>query len=144
MEPGELMRRFTGGELMLVGSTITSAYGAASGLGLDATIYQIPSSAVSADTRVVVVETLKCSALQPAETKDMERGGAGVSGGGVSGGSVKRTWKVFSEVPAVEITPRMRFVTGGVDYRIAAVTKMPLNDNPRYLELLIEDEKVSG
>ena len=139
MEPGELMRPFPAGELTRLGGTITSAYGEVSGLGIDAAIYSIPSTAVSADTRVVVVEVLKCSTIRAADARDLERAGVGVSGG-----SVKRTWKVNSEVPAVEIAPRMRFVHGGIDYRIAAVTKLPLNNDPLYLELLIEDEKVSG
>jgi hypothetical protein len=133
------MSYISDGELEQIRADMGEFMGDDTGLGLTAVIKEIPSNAVSADYRETVVDALACFGLEPADARDMERAGVGVSGG-----SVKRTWKVYSEVPAVEITPRMRFIHGGIDYRIAAVTKRPRNDAPLYLELLIEDEKVGA
>lgn len=78
--------------------------------------------------RETVVAGLRCSAVYPASQEQAERAGMALAA---------RLMVVYTAVSVAQ--PDWRLVTGGVDYRIRAVSRWPRGD-AQFVELLIEEE----
>lgn len=95
-------------------------------------VKRVPSGSNPA-ARETVVAGLRCSAVYPASQEQAERAGMALAVRLM----VVYTADVAPPTPAVQ--PDWRLVTGGVDYRIRAVSRWPRGD-AQFVELLIEEE----
>lgn len=84
--------------------------------------------------RTAVISSLACTTPQALSSEDKERAGLATTA---------RIMRSMTAVPGSTVTERHRFVTGGVDYRIRAITKVPAV-SPQFYEFLLEDEGVSA
>lgn len=83
---------------------------------------------VDPTARETEVAGLACSAVYPASGEQAERAGMA---------TVARLMVVYTAAATVQ--PDWRLVTGGVDYRIRAVSRWP-RGSAYFMELLIEEE----
>ena len=81
-----------------------------------------------AAARETMTAALPCSAVYPASTEQAERAGMALAA---------RLMVVYTDPATMQ--PDWRLVTGGVDYRIRAVSAWP-NGAGHFHEVLIEDE----
>lgn len=84
--------------------------------------------------RTTVISSLACTTPQALSSEDKERAGLATTA---------RLVRSMTAVPGSTVTEQHRFVTGGADYRIRAITKVPAVD-PQFYEFLLEDEGVSA
>ncbi len=90
-------------------------------------VKRVPSGSDPA-ARETVVAGLRCSAVYPASQEQAERAGMALA---------VRLMVVYTAVSGAQ--PDWRLVTGGVDYRIRAVSRWPRGD-AQFVEMLIEEE----
>lgn len=90
-------------------------------------VKRVPSGS-NPTARETVAAGLRCSAVYPASQEQAERAGMALA---------VRLMVVYTAGVAPQ--PDWRLVTGGVDYRIRAVSRWPHGD-AQFVELLIEEE----
>ena len=90
-------------------------------------VKRIPAG-IDPDARETMVAGLACSGVYPASVEQAERAGMA---------TVARLMVVYTA--AATIQPDWRLVTGGIDYRIRAVSRWP-RGAAHFVELLIEEE----
>lgn len=90
-------------------------------------VKRVPSGSDPA-ARETVVAGLRCSAVYPASQEQAERAGMALAA---------RLLVVYT--PDVAAQPDWRLVTGGMDYRIRAVSRWP-RGSAQFVEMLIEEE----
>jgi hypothetical protein len=98
-----------------------------------AVIKAIPSG-TDPTARTTVISSLVCTTPQALDAEEKERAGMA---------STTKGFRSMTAVPGSAVTGQHRFVTGGVDYRIRGITKVPA-DSPQFYEFLLEDEGVVG
>lgn len=84
--------------------------------------------------RTTVIASLACTTPQALDAEEKERAGMATT---------TKAFRSMTAVPGSAVTGQHRFVTGGVDYRIRGITKVPA-DSPQFYEFLLEDEGVTG
>lgn len=90
-------------------------------------VKRVPSGNDAA-AREVMTAALPCSAVYPASTEQAERAGMALAA---------RLMVVYTA--PVTAQPDWRLATGGVDYRIRAVSRWPRGD-AQFVEMLVEEE----
>lgn len=98
-----------------------------------AVIKAIPSG-TDPTARTTVITSLACTTPQALDAEEKERAGMATTTKG---------FRSMTAVPGNTVTGQHRFVTGGVDYRIRGITKVPAS-SPQFYEFLLEDEGVAG
>lgn len=84
--------------------------------------------------RTTVIASLDCTTPQALDSEEKERAGLSTTAKAV---------RSMTAVPGTAVTEQHRFVSGGVDYRIRGITKVPAS-SPQFYEFLLEDEGVAG
>lgn len=98
-----------------------------------AAIQAIPAG-TDETARTAVIASLACTTPQALSPEDKERANMATTA---------RLMRSMTAVPGTAVTEQHRFVTGGVDYAIRAITKVPAV-SPQFYEFLLEDEGVSA
>jgi hypothetical protein len=90
-------------------------------------IQRIPAG-TNPDARETVASDVACSAVYPASTEQAERAGMATT-----------TRLMVAYIGVATVQEDWRFLTGGIDYRIRAISRWP-RGGAHFMELLLEEE----